>query len=31
LFVNTPSAERLRVIALLDPPVDSLRLTAMAQ
>jgi hypothetical protein len=29
LFVNTPSAERLRVIALLDPPVDSLRLTAM--
>jgi hypothetical protein len=31
LFVNTPSAERLRVIALLDPPVDSLRLTAPAQ
>ncbi|GAB5896377.1 hypothetical protein [Mycolicibacterium mageritense] len=31
LFVNTPSAERLRVIALLDPPVDSLRLTVPAQ
>ncbi|WP_135451350.1 hypothetical protein [Mycobacterium sp. DL99] len=31
MFVNTPSAERLRVIALLDPPVASLRLTAPTQ
>lgn len=27
LFVNTPSAARLRTIALLDPPVHNLRLT----
>jgi hypothetical protein len=27
LFVNTPSPARLRTIALLDPPVESLRLT----
>lgn len=30
LFVNTPSAARLRTIALLDPPVYSLRLTPVA-
>jgi hypothetical protein len=30
LFVNTPSAARLRTIALLDPPVHSLRLIAGA-
>lgn len=28
LFVNSPSPERLRTIALLDPPVETLRLTA---
>jgi hypothetical protein len=27
LFVNTPSSARLRTIALLDPPVENLRLT----
>jgi hypothetical protein len=30
LFVNTPSAARLRTIALLDPPVEHLRLTSAA-
>lgn len=30
LFVNTPSAARLRTIALLDPPVHSLRLSVGA-
>jgi hypothetical protein len=30
LFVNTPSAARLRTIALLDPPVHSLRLSVVA-
>jgi hypothetical protein len=30
LFVNTPSPARLRTIALLDPPVENLRLTAAA-
>ena len=30
LFVNTPSAARLRTIALLDPPVENLRLTPAA-
>lgn len=30
LFVNSPSPERLRTIALLDPPVDTLRLTPVA-
>ena len=30
LFVNTPSPLRLRVIALLDPPVETLRLTPAA-
>ena len=30
LFVNTPSAARLRTIALLDPPISNLRLTAIA-
>jgi hypothetical protein len=26
LFVNTPSPQRLRTIALLDPPIETLRL-----
>jgi hypothetical protein len=30
LFVNTPSPARLRTIALLDPPVENLRLTPAA-
>jgi hypothetical protein len=30
LFVNTPSPARLRTIALLDPPVENLRLTRAA-
>jgi hypothetical protein len=30
LFVNTPSSARLRTIALLDPPVENLRLTRSA-
>ncbi|OBF33249.1 hypothetical protein A5724_19430 [Mycobacterium sp. ACS1612] len=30
LFVNTPSPARLRTIALLDPPVENLRLSAVA-
>ena len=30
LFVNTPTAARLRTIALLDPPISTLRLTAVA-
>ena len=30
LFVNTPTAARLRTIALLDPPISNLRLTAVA-
>jgi hypothetical protein len=30
LFVNTPSPARLRTIALLDPPVENLRLTVAA-
>ena len=30
LFVNTPSPARLRTIALLDPPVENLRLTSAA-
>jgi hypothetical protein len=30
LFVNTPSPGRLRTIALLDPPVENLRLTSAA-
>jgi hypothetical protein len=30
LFVNTPSSARLRTIALLDPPVENLRLTPAA-
>jgi hypothetical protein len=30
LFVNTPSPARLRTIALLDPPVENLRLLAVA-
>jgi hypothetical protein len=30
LFVNSPSAARLRTIALLDPPVHSLRLSVVA-
>ena len=30
LFVNTPSPARLQTIALLDPPVENLRLTAAA-
>ena len=30
LFVNTPSAQRLRTIALLDPPVDALRLAQVS-
>jgi hypothetical protein len=30
LFVNTPSPARLRTIALLDPPVENLRLSAAA-
>ncbi len=30
LFVNTPTAARLRTIALLDPPIGHLRLTAVA-
>ena len=30
LFVNTPSPARLRTIALLDPPVENLRLIAAA-
>jgi hypothetical protein len=30
LFVNTPSPLRLRVVALLDPPVETLRLTPAA-
>jgi hypothetical protein len=30
LFVNTPSSARLRTIALLDPPVENLRLTRAA-
>jgi hypothetical protein len=30
LFVNTPTAARLRTIALLDPPISTLRLTAIA-
>jgi hypothetical protein len=30
LFVNTPSPARLRTIALLDPPVENLRLTPPA-
>nr|CRL54377.1 hypothetical protein CPGR_01670 [Mycolicibacterium fortuitum subsp. fortuitum DSM 46621 = ATCC 6841 = JCM 6387] len=31
LFVNTPTPARLRVIALLDPPVETLRLTPPAR
>ena len=30
LFVNSPSPARLRTIALLDPPVENLRLTRAA-
>jgi hypothetical protein len=30
LFVNTPSPDRLRTIALLDPPVETLRLTVVS-
>jgi hypothetical protein len=30
LFVNTPSPARLRTIALLDPPVENLRLSVVA-